>query len=397
MWQFWNFSEEQLADSTVLRINLDETSCRLHYDQKRGLAVCRQRGLSHAKKKEIVQDVSRGKLRGCFTLIAMICDDASLQPRMPQILLGNEHIFQQRVLEEIRPFLASNIHLWRRPSAWATRHTMVEVVQLLARALGAILGNRRVMTLLDACCIHMGIGFLRSCAKRGILVHYVPAKLTWLLQPLDTHAFARFKIFIGCEYRQEVMRSGRCELSAMVQIVAHAVRRILQGVAWSSAFDGNGFGQRQSRVRKTVLAVLERDAAVRASFQLPSLGQFACMFPARTTLPLADLLYFHRGVPVRVAAPKAAAPSPAPRIAARPKHGAWHGRLRSSSALSLAHEETSMDEPAPASASAVTSGAASSSRDGAGPAPHPPCVERLWVPMARPPTPPVRKRKSTEL
>ena len=56
MWQFWNFSEEQLADSTVLRINLDETSCRLHYDQKRGLAVCRQRGLSHAKKKEIVQD-----------------------------------------------------------------------------------------------------------------------------------------------------------------------------------------------------------------------------------------------------------------------------------------------------------------------------------------------------
>ena len=114
----------------MLRINLDETSCRLHCDQKRGL--CRQRALSRAKKTEIVQDVSRGKLLGCFTLIAMICDDASLQPLLPHILLGNEHIFQQRVLDELRPSLASNIHLWRRPSAWATRHTMVEVVQLLA-------------------------------------------------------------------------------------------------------------------------------------------------------------------------------------------------------------------------------------------------------------------------
>ena len=253
------------------------------------------------------------------------------------------------------------------------------------------------MLLLDACYIHMGGGFLRACARRGILVHYVPAKLTWLLQPLDTHAFARFKIFIGCEYRQEIMRSGRCELSAMVRIVARAVRRILQGVAWSSAFDGNGFGKGQRKVRKTILDVLERETAVGASFQLPRLNQFACMFPARTTLPLADLLCFHRGLPARVAAPKVAAPPPAPLVAARPKHGAWHGRLRSSSALSLAHEETSMDEPAPASVSAVTSGAASSSRDGAGPAPHPPYVERLWVPMMRPPAPPVRKRSSAEL
>ena len=227
----------------ILRINLDETACRLHCDQKQGLAVCRQRALSRVRRAEIVQDVTRGKLRGCFTLIAMICDDPSLQPLLPQVLLGNEHIFQQRVLQELRPTLAANIHVWRRPSAWANGRTMVEVVQLLARALGAALRNTRVMLLLDACYIHMGRGFLRACAKRGILVHYVPAKLTWLLQPLDTHAFGRFKLFVGCEYRQEIMRRGHCELSAMVRIVALAVRKILQGVLWSSAFDGNGFGR----------------------------------------------------------------------------------------------------------------------------------------------------------
>ena len=396
-WQFWNFSEHQTADKPVLRINLDETACRLHCDQRRGLAVCRQRALSRGKKAEIVQDVSRGKLRGCFTLVALICDDPSLQPLLPQVLLGNEHIFQQRVVQQLRPTLAENIHVWRRSSAWANRHTMVEVVQLLSRALGSTLRSRRVMLLLDACYIHMGSGFLRACARRGILVQYVPAKLTWLLQPLDTHAFARFKIFVGCEYRMEVMRRGRCELAAMVRIVARAVRKILQGVAWSYAFDGNGFGKGQSKVRRTVLQALERDTAVGASSQLPTLSQFACLFPRRTTLPLADLLSFHREVPVRVPAAVAAAASPAPPAAPMPEHGAWHGRLRSSSALSLSCEATALDGPAAATRSARPSGAASSSRDGAGPAPRSPHVERLWVPLARPPAPPVRKRKSAEL
>ena len=43
----------------------------------------------------------------------MICDDASLQPLLPQILLGNEHIFQQRVLDELRPSLPVHAALWR--------------------------------------------------------------------------------------------------------------------------------------------------------------------------------------------------------------------------------------------------------------------------------------------
>ena len=135
---------------------MDETACRLHYDQKRGLAVIRQRALSRSKKAEIVQDVSRSKLRGCFTHIAMICDDASLQPRLPQIFLGNEHIFAKQVVDATQPGLAKNILLWRRKSAWVNARTMVEVVQALATALGPELAARRVMLLLDACKIHMG-------------------------------------------------------------------------------------------------------------------------------------------------------------------------------------------------------------------------------------------------
>ena len=284
-----------------------------------------------------MQDVSRHKLRGCFTHIAMICDDASLQPRLPQIFLGNEHIFPPRVIVTMRPDLAKNIVLWRRKSAWVTKSTMVEVVQALAAALGVELKRRRVMLLLDACRIHMGTGFLRACATRGILVHYVPASLTWLMQPLDTHAFSRFKAFIGCHYRQEVMKTGHCKIAAMLRIVADAVRKVLQGVQWSYAFDANGFGQRQTQVRQRILDVLEQHTAVSASFQLPSYQQFAVIFPRRATLPLADLLSFHRrrepGPASGTAQEPVAAPaSEAARVSAT---SPWHGRLRSSSALSI--------------------------------------------------------------
>ena len=226
----------------------------------------------------------------------------------------------------------------------------------------------------------------------------MPAKLTWLLQPLGTHAFSRFKVVISCEYRHEVMRHGQCELAAMLRIVAYAVRKVLQGVRWSCAFDANGFGLVQSKVRMTILNVLERESAVGASSQLPTYHQFALIFPRRATLPLADLLSFHRSRRVAAGAsvPVAAEALVFPPAEPRPKHKPWHGRLRSSSALSL-KEEKEKTGAGPEAASAATSSAAASAPGGdSGVVVRPPYVERLFIPVVPPRAPPLRKRKSAE-
>ena len=240
---------------------------------------------------------------------------------------------------------------------------------------------------------------MRACAARGILVHYVPAKLTWLLQPLDTHAFSRFKVVIGCEYWREIMKHGQCELAAMLRIVAYAVKKVLQGVRWSYAFDGNGFGQVQTKVRQTILNELQRDSAVGASSQLPAYDQFILIFPRRATLPLADLLAFHRRrlaaeASVPVAAESLQPPAPQP----SPEHNPWRGRLRSSSAVSLqAGDEQASAAASSAAATAASPAAASASSGGGGLAVHPPYSERLFIPVARPRPPTLQKRKSTEL
>ena len=131
--------------------------------------VCRhQTASSHPDgETEIVQDVSRQKLRGCFTHVAMICDDASVQPQLPQNFLGDEHTFAQQVVSAIQPGLPKNIILWRRASAWVNKKTMVDVVHALAAALGEELSARRVMLLLDACRIHMGTVFCALVRREG--------------------------------------------------------------------------------------------------------------------------------------------------------------------------------------------------------------------------------------
>ena len=225
----------------------------------------------------------------------------------------------------------------------------------------------------------------------------MPAKLTWLLQLLDTHAFARFKVFIGCEYRHEIMRSGQCELAAMVRIVARAVRKVLQGVAWSYAFDGNGFGRGQREVRKTILEVLDWEKAVASSCSLPALEQFRLMFPRRTELPLAELLSCHRDRPVGVPAPVAPAARHEPTAAAGSGRGVWHGRLRSSSARSLSPVAVAGPELSAGPMREIHSDAESRSRDGAGAVPVPSRLGGRRVPVAKPLFPLLRKRKSTEV
>ena len=180
----------------------------------------------------------------------------------------------------------------------------------------------------------------------------------------------------------------------MLRIVADAVRKVLQGVRWSYAFDANDFGQRQTQARQLILDVLEQQTAVSASSQLPTYQQFAVIFPRRAVLPLADLLSFHRrrgpGPAAGTAQPVGApASEPAPVSHTNP----WHGRLRSSSALSLAQDAEEKRGGQASAAAAVGSSGARSSGDSAV---RPPYVERLFIPIVRPRAPLYRKRKWPE-
>ena len=201
-WQLFNFAEltARHRGKPLLRINLDETRIGLHFSAPRGLqarAVSRRAQKAKARRrKTVVQNVPLGKKRAGFTHVAMICDDTSLQPRLPQILLGNEAIFPVATLDALRPTLPPNVRLWRRRSGWVTKDLLRDIIRELAIALGELTATHTVVLLLDTASMHICPRAIGMAARHGICMQYIPAKMTWLLQPLDTHVFARYKLHL---------------------------------------------------------------------------------------------------------------------------------------------------------------------------------------------------------
>ena len=83
-----------------------------------------------------------------------MCDDSSLQPVLPQVIVGNHNILQVAYLKELEPMLPENIIVVRAKSSWITTELLIVVMEQLRRGLD----NRVVKTpvlLMDACPVHL--------------------------------------------------------------------------------------------------------------------------------------------------------------------------------------------------------------------------------------------------
>ena len=352
-WKLWNVAElvAREAGRPLLRINLDETRVPFHHPLPRGMQTKQKAKLPAGlkpRRRKVVQNVGLRKQRAGFTHVALICDNVSLQPRLPQILLGNESLFPASTIPALQAGLPQNIHLWRRKSGWVTKPLMREILRELCAALGELLATHQVVLLLDTAGVHICPLFLRAASRKGIMVQYIPAKLTWLLQPLDTHVFARYKQYLLQEYRIGLMQHGTraTELTARVDAVVKACRKVLQANAWAYAFDANGFPARTQReVRQTILEELQWDRVPELPAGLPTFAEFVAIFPARTHMPLAWLLRPYRDDPAEPpAAPLPEEPEP---LEPEEPRNPWFGRLRSSSRLGLQPPALAESPPLP--------------------------------------------------
>ena len=181
-WRWWNHLESQsaAAGKKVLRINVDETNIARAYDSKKGLVLTTR----HRRKPVLLQQPQQ--TRGSFSHVAFICDDPSVQPRLPQLILGNEHVLPRRDLEALQSSLAPNVYLIRGKSSWLDHPTFCIALKWLARALQNLRASHSFLLLLDCCYVHLHHSVLRAARKFRLRLCFVPKKTTWLLQPCDT-------------------------------------------------------------------------------------------------------------------------------------------------------------------------------------------------------------------
>ena len=189
-WAWWNLYEESVPEGQrLLAINMDETAIRF-FVQHRGLCTRRAR---HGRDPIATQQVSRKDMRACLTHVAFACADAGVQRVLPQIFIGNEHVLRVSDVAALAPRFAANVTILRRQSAWVNTPLMVQIMHALGSALRACTEGMQLVLLMDAHHVHLAAPVLRAAASWGIWVLPLPAKTTWLLQPLDTHIFSAYK------------------------------------------------------------------------------------------------------------------------------------------------------------------------------------------------------------
>ena len=274
---------------------MDETSICLFQGAGKGAVFAAKRRCwdegEPAPAAEPVQNVPLAKRRCCLTHVAFICDRHELQPLLPQIIIGNEHTFPAGAFAALQGACPGNVRLVRQKSAWNNAGLCGEIVKWLAEALGPHLRDLQPVLLLDACRLHFSYEVLQACARHGIWPILVPAKCTWLLQPLDTHAFLKYKAYLRERYQKARIAHGSGDLTIeqFLPCVCDAVRCVLECRKWAAAFEHNGFGNNQALLSRWVKRQLGGGDRAEVPATRPTLEQLRLCFPRRARVPEAAL------------------------------------------------------------------------------------------------------------
>ena len=225
-------------------------------------------------------------LRGGFTLVTFICDRTDLQPLMPQIIICNEQLLTKKDLEEINARSPSNVFVLRRPSGWVTGPVFAEILRLFVEVTKLLLDPAlHILFLFDCCKAHLCEEAWQALESDRIHTIIIPAKLTWLLQPLDTHAFAKFKQQLRGVYQEWQVEHRRTDVKmpAFLEALFITIRRCFQGQAWAHAFEADGWSEDKTQVSKYILKQLKYDRVPELPHDFPDLDALKMLLPGNVS------------------------------------------------------------------------------------------------------------------
>jgi hypothetical protein len=135
--------------------------------------------------------------------------------------------------------------------------------------------------------------------------------MTWLLQPLDTHACFRYKWMLKEAYQVARARNedGNVVITDFMGCLYAVIRKVLQGRDWSTAFAEDGFGPDPEQCRACVRNALEVEGPIVVPVWCPTDEQFQLCFPRNAKLSIDDFLQPFFSGPALPPRPLAAQPA----------------------------------------------------------------------------------------
>ena len=293
---------------------MDETSVAFFMGHKAG-NVMDPPIIKKERRPEPVQHCTRGDRRTNITHVAVFSPEPDIQAILPQLILGNEHILRLRDMDRIRDECMANVHVDRENSGWMNAQKMKRFFSLLVTAIRNVCPKFQIILYMDCAKQHMGPEVIASARAYNIWLCFIPAKLTWLMQPADTHAFARYK---SCLVRQMLQlrqqeEGGVLSVPHWVKAINLTIRKVMQGVNWSHAFAENGMMSSQTHVSKFIRSHLHETACLDIPATRPDNESILRTFPARTKMNIN--LLFRGPIPQLLPPPLPPPPLPPPPLA----------------------------------------------------------------------------------
>ena len=214
---------------------------------------------------------------------------------------------------------------------------MVRYLRLLGKCLQEFRQTYRFILYVDVLKAHISPVVLRVASAVNIWICVIPGKMTWALQPCDTHLFARYKRLLAEEFqrRSGLTPTGEISWELMLDSLWHVIIALLQGQDWSHAFESVGLAKSQARISKRTASKLGYEFnPPPADASLPAFADFEQVFPKGVTVPIHELfLPIERFLRGEIACSvdlmdEDSAGEPAQARPANP----WYGRTRSTSA-----------------------------------------------------------------
>ena len=163
-------------------------------------------------------------------------------------------------------------------------------MQILKLVLEPLLPTMQAMLAFDAAPIHLQPGVLELLGELDIWWLLIPKKLTWLLQPLDTHGFSKYKQFIRARWLDTIVAErGRRTVKDVILIVCTTIRVVLEGRSWNSAFKANGLAEDTALVSKYIKDQLQWPELPPIEAAPPADDDLKAAWPVSRRVPLREI------------------------------------------------------------------------------------------------------------
>ena len=253
-WLRWS-SRGTGADRPVLFINMDETSISCLKTSKKAMvgpsAFDRTRA-GHGCKKQ------RGLPR--CALIASIVNDDALQSKLPQVFLPRSKpgVYPPRSIRNVIADAQPPVQAYHGGSGFQSADSMRQWLKDLRRVLLRERPDHIWVLVMDCYSVHVSMEALKYAKALRFVIVLIPGRMTWLLQPLDSHIFAGLKQVL----RRLVMHlrisseNGTITWSEGLKAATTAVRQQLVSKSWRHVMQASGMDADASALRPALANVL---------------------------------------------------------------------------------------------------------------------------------------------